>query len=304
MRAPSGLSATWLNYGAALQSLILPDGTNIVAGFEDPMRYLSEHPSIGVTIGPVANRIGGAQFMVGDQRYKTDANTGEHTLHSGQAGFQFKVWDHAIDGNALALFLDVPDGDGGFPGHREVALIIQLADNALRIEWSVETDADTPINLTLHSYFNMSGDFSTPIDHHALQTDATQYTQTDDAHIPTGQTLSVAGTKFDFTDPDEIGARVIDQNLLVPGEGLRELAALTDGVRTLFLNADTPGLQVYTGETLPEGGLISRAALALEPQNAPDAINTPVDGDDSLLHAGQTRYGIIEYVLHGPGLPR
>lgn len=304
LTAPSGLSATWLNYGATLQALVLPDGTNVVAGFEDPMRYLAPHPFIGGFIGPVANRISGAAFSIAGRRFQIEANEGDNTLHSGACGTHHKVWDYGVEGDALGLFLSLEDGDGGFPGNREISLIVQLADNALRLEWSIETDADTPVNLTQHSYFNMSGNFETPINGHALQSDATQYTETGSDGIPTGSQPSVAGTKSDFTDPDEIGPRVLDHNLLVPGEGLRELAALTDGVRTLFLNADTPGLQVYTGETLSEVGLPARAAIALEPQAPPDAINQKTGDADTVLAAGETQYGIIEYIFHGPGLPR
>lgn len=304
MRAPSGLSAVWLNYGATLTQLILPDGTNIVVGFDDPVRYLSNHPSIGVTIGPVANRIGRARFSIDGEIFQTEPNVSPNTLHSGAAGWQHRLWDVAVVDGMLEFTLDADDGDGGFPGDRQTVMMAQLAENALRLEWFVSTDRATPINITQHSYFNLSGNVGQPIDAHALQSHATHVTQTDTDHIPTGQTLSVTDTALDFGDPQEIGARVIDNNLLVPGAGLRDLAALTDGVRTLFLQSDAPGFQLYTGEALTEAGFIARAGLALEPQSPPDAVNQPVDGIDMVLQPDKDWHLTIQYILHGPGLPK
>lgn len=304
MQARSGLSVSWLNYGATLTKLILPDGTNIVAGFDDPMRYLDEHPCVGATIGPVTNRIGEARFKIGDHTFKTEPNVAPNTLHSGTAGWQHQIWDVTIVDGLLEFSLESEDGAGGFPGNRSVVMMVQLAENALRMEWFASTDAATPINITQHSYFNMSGDFSLPIDDHALQCDATHYTQTDAEHIPTGETLNVAGTLFDFTEPSEIGTRMINENLLVPGAGLRDMAALTDGERTLFLQSDAPGFQLFTGESLSDAGFISRAGLALEPQSPPDAVNHPVDGIDTVLHPDEDWHLSIQYLLHGPGLPQ
>lgn len=303
MCAGSGLQAVWLNYGATLTQLVLPDGTNVVVGFDDPMRYLSDHPNIGVTIGPVANRIGQAQFTIDGQTFQTESNAAPNTLHSGSTGWQHRVWDVAIVDGLLEFSLDAPDGEGGFPGARSVVMMVQLAENALRMEWFASTDAPSPINITQHSYFNMSGDVSQVIDDHALQSGATHYTQTDADHIPTGQTLPVTDTPLDFTEPAEIGPRIIDNNLLVPGAGLRDMAALTDGVRTLFLQSDAPGFQLFTGEALESVGFIPRAGLALEPQSPPDAVNHPVDGIDTVLHPDEDWHMTIQYILHGPGLP-
>ena len=304
MTSPSGLSATWLNYGATLQKLICPDGTNVVLGFDDPFAYLNNPAFLGGTIGPVANRIRGGAFALGNKTYHTDPDDGPNTLHGGSAGFHKKTWDYAVEGDALGFFLDLEDGDGGFPGQREVSLIIHLADNALRVEWAVETDKDTVLNMTLHPYFNMSGDPDQPIDNHALQSDASHFIPHDAAHAPIGEMINVAGTNLDFTDPDEVGSRVIDHHLMVPGGQLRELAALTDGVRTLFVNSDAPGFQLFTGETLGDAGFVPRAGLAIEPQFPPDDINQRGDESETILKAGDTAHGIIEYILHGPGLPR
>ncbi|MEM7729640.1 MAG: hypothetical protein AAF311_10245, partial [Pseudomonadota bacterium] len=206
------------------------------------------------------------------------------------------------EGDELVFRHTSPDGHQGYPGNVDVTLRTRVTDREITMVVVAITDAPTPLNITHHGYWNPSGLFVRPVDALILQSPADRFTVVDDALIPTGETRPVEGTPLDFRQARPIGEAPIDANLLVPGEGLREMATLSDGTRTLTILSDYPGLQVYTGEALAGvGGMVARAALALEPQYPPDAVNRPVEGEDTVLRPNEVYRHTIVYRFDGPG---
>jgi aldose 1-epimerase len=297
----SGLTATWLPFGGHLQSVQLPNGTNILATLESLDDYQGGAPYLGSLIGRVANRIGGASFTVDGQTYRVVDNENGHALHGGPDGFDTRVWDVSVEGEEHVFRHTSPAGHQGYPGNLDVTVRTRLSARELQIKFIAVTDAPTPVNLSLHSYWNPTGLFDRPIDTLQLSTPADRYTEVDETLIPTGMSLPVDETIYDFRTARPIGPEFLDVNLLVPGQGVREMARLTDGVRSVTILSDYPGLQLYSGESLGEAaGMRGRSALAIEPQYPPDAINQPVDGKDTLLRPGDVYRHTIIYRFDGP----
>lgn len=305
LTSPSGMTATWLPFGAHLQSVRLPDGTNILAGYDAPSLYTGSAPYLGSIIGRVANRIGGARFTIDAQTYAVKANENDHALHSGPDGFDRQVWDATLEDEDLVLRHSSPAGHQGYPGNLDVTIRTKLSDNALRISFIAITDAPTPVNLSQHGYWNPTGLFDGQVDSLQLSSPADRYTEVGEDLIPTGISPAVDGTPYDFRTARPIGPGFLDVNLLVPGEGLREMAQLTDGIRRITILSDYPGLQLYSGEGLDGvAGMGARAALAMEPQYPPNAVNQPVDGLDTILRPGEVYRHTILYRFEGPGFDR
>ena len=266
-----------------------------MAGYLGPMRYF------GAVVGPVANRIAGAGASIAGAAHRFDANeAGRTTLHGGTRGTHARNWQIADASADRATFtLDLPDGDGGFPGNRRLVADYRAeAPGRLSLTLSATTDAATLLNLAPHPYWNLDG--TADISGHRLTVPADRYTPTDAGLIPTGAVAPVAGTRFDLRGGCDLGsARDFDLNYCfdkAPGT-LREVAVLTGGrgVR-LTLRSTEPGLQVHDAPsmaTAPHIGLTGqpygpRGGLALEPQLWPDACHhagfPPI-----LLEPGATR---------------
>lgn len=300
--AQNGLSARWIGHGAHLISVTAPDGTPLLASLPTPDAYADDHPFLGSLIGPVANRIEGGRFELNGVTYDVPATENGHTLHSGPDGFDTQDWDVMEDRDALVLRYSSVAGEQNYPGNLDVTVRSTLSDRELRVEFTAITDAPTPVNLTQHGYWNPSGLFTSTIDTLTLHSPADRFVAVDAEAIPTGETPSVEGTAYDFREAREIGANATDVTLLVPGQGLREIASLSDGVRTLTILSDYPGFQIFTGETLSDvPSLIARGALALEPQYPPNAVNRPIDGHDTILRPGEVYRQTILYRFDGPG---
>lgn len=305
----SGSSAELTDVGALLVSLYMPDRdgeyADVVLGFDTPQEYLTDSPFFGATIGRYANRIASGRFSLNGKTYQLANNNPPNHLHGGAVGFDKRLWQGEVVDNsdepAVRFTLLSQDGDEGYPGNLQVAVTYQLtADNALQIDYQATTDADTVINLTHHSYFNLSGHNSGDVLAHQLQVNADFYTPVDATGIPTGEILSVSDTPFDFTDAKSLGRDIkadnamlkaalgYDQNWVlrtgVFADELALAATLTDSTsgRRLQVLTTEPGLQVYTGNHL--GGKMSakdgatyrkHAGVALEPQHFPDSPNQP-----------------------------
>lgn len=301
-KSASGLTATWLPFGAHLQSVQLPDGTSILAGYNAPEDYADGGPYLGSLIGRVANRINGASFAIDEQAYTVADNENGHTLHGGPNGFDRRVWDVRHEGEDRVFRHTSPAGHQGYPGNLDVTVRTTVSDRELRVKIIAITDAPTPVNLSQHGYWNPAGLFDRPIDQLQLTSPADRYTVVGDDLIPTGETRAVDDTAYDFRAMRPIGPAFLDVNLLVPGDGLREMAQLSDGVRSVTILSDYPGLQIYSGEALDGvASLSARGALAMEPQYPPDAVNQPVDGNDTILRPGEVYRHTIIYRFDGPG---
>ncbi|SES92634.1 aldose epimerase family protein [Hymenobacter actinosclerus] len=314
-----GLRATITNYGGIITSLLAPDRHgqlgDVVLGFADLHDYLRrpphESPYFGALIGRYANRIARGRFPLDGQQYELATNDGPNHLHGGQRGFDKVVWQAtpgtSAAGPTLTLHYTSPDGEEGYPGNLAATVVYTLTDdNALRLDYTATTDKATPVNLTNHSYFNLSAGQSPDVLAHELTLDADTYTVVDDELLPTGERRSVAGTPMDFRQPRAIGARLArvpgpppggyDHNWVLNGQGMRPVARVYEPVsgRTLEVRTDQPGIQFYSGNFLSghltgkNGQLYGQhAGFCLETQHFPDSPNHP-SFPSTILRPGDT----------------
>lgn len=289
------MSASILTYGGIIHTLCV-DGTDVIGGYDTLADYESDTSSYqGALIGRVANRIGGGKFTLNGKTYDLYKNNGNNTLHGGLVGYNRKVWTaEEADDEHITLSLLSPDGDENFPGNLFVKVTYTLSEDALLIAYNAVSDADTPISLTNHAYFNLGGLASGDVLDYTLTLSADRVTEVDDALIPTGNRFAVDGTPFDFRAPHKIGERLdgkltgYDNNFLIAGAPVKEVAGidlphvatLTGAGKTLEVYTDRPCIQIYTANFLSgkpdfKGGVEKqkRHAICLETQTEPDAIN-------------------------------
>ncbi|CAN5546301.1 galactose mutarotase [soil metagenome] len=307
------------NYGGIVTSFITADKagnkSNIVLGFDSLSGYLAKPPYFGALVGRYGNRIGDAKFTLDGKEYKLAANNGKNTLHGGLKGFDKVVWTPTVMNDTvprLMLTYLSKDGEEGYPGNLKVVVHYTLTeDNELKIEYSATTDKATPVNLTNHSYFNLTGDVSNTILNHILMIAADNYTPVDTTLIPTGEIKSVKGTPFDFTASKTIGKEIdsveggYDHNFVLNSKdgSLQKVAVLSDAVsgRSLEVYTTEPGLQFYTGNFL-DGKFINRdgkainqhTALCMETQHFPDSPNKP-NFPSTILQPGQEYHTVTIY---------
>ena len=324
----NGLEARIMTYGATVVSLKTPDKNgkleDIVLGFDSLDPYLAGVPYFGATIGRYGNRIAGGRFTLDGVAYQLPKNNGPNSLHGGDKGFDKRLWRAAPienkNGPELRLTYVSADGEMGYPGRLTVHVTYQLRnDNALAIDYSAKTTKPTIINLTNHSYFNLSGDFDHPITDEVLTINADSFTPVDATLIPTGVLQPVADTPFDFRKPTVIGAGIdadnqqihygpgYDHNWVLvkskPG-AMTTASVLSDPLsgRVLEVKTTEPGLQFYSGnflDGLPSGkGTVfkHRTGLTLETQHYPDSPNEP-SFPSTVLRPGQTYVSHTVYVF-------
>jgi len=312
------------DYGATLVALEVPDRDGVlggvVLGFDDVTGYetRTNNPFMGATVGRVANRIAGASFDLDGERHVLHANEGINHLHGGrQTSFDRMLWQLVDAGPThVTLRHDAPDGEGGYPGTLRVTARYEVGPSTLAITYRAVTDRRTPVNMTQHAYFNLSGEEGGRIDDHHLRVVATAWTPVDEALIPTGAVEPVDDTPFDLREGVRLGDGIAalaaaglddgyDHNLWLDRSGLdgsggelREVAELSDPRtgRRMTLASDQPCLQVYTGNRLGRstgrGGIVFpvHGAVCLEPQHAPDSVHRPewptivLDPGDEYVH--------------------
>ncbi len=300
LTSQSGLRATILEYGAILQSLCLPSGLDIVLGFDELAPYLGPHPSFGTAIGRMANRTREAAFSVDGTRFSMPANAGQHNLHGGPEGFDRRLWQGKIEGDYVVLTHTSPDGHQGFPGRVRAQMIFSLQKTTLSLDMMARTDKTTPINLTHHSYFNLTDGGVTPIDDHDLIVLCKKHLELDHDNIPTGRILNTSGTMLDYSRakhpaPDLDDCWIKHHN--AKNKSVKKLAKLMSSTtgHMIIICSTQPGLQVYSGAHIGEiigksGALYGpNHGIALEPQNFPNAVNedsfpSPLLKPDALYH--------------------
>ncbi|MDR1714473.1 MAG: galactose mutarotase [Prevotella sp.] len=300
-----GAEATVINYGGKIVSLSVPDKngklTDIVLGHNNLTEYLSsEEPYFGAVCGRTGNRIAKGQFTLDGVTYKLAINNGPNNLHGGLKGFNAVVWDaKQINNQTLELRYLAKDGEEGFPGNLSVKMIYTLTDNnEFSIDYEATTNKATILNLTNHSYFNLSGEGDPSINDHVLVMHASNYLPTDDTAIPYGKPEAVKGTPFDFRTPHAIGERIeadfeqlhfgkgYDHTMILDKkEGECALAVECYSPKTsiqMNISTSEPGVQIYTGNWMTgnfEGKhghrYPMRAAVCFETQHFPDSVNRP-----------------------------
>jgi aldose 1-epimerase len=294
-----------MNYGGFVIALKAPDRSgrleDVVLGFDDPAGYYENNhsnkaASFGPIIGRYANRIAHAKFTLDGQTYMLPKNDGDNSIHGGPNGFSNQMWEATEITDGVELHYISKDGEEGYPGNLSVTVRYTLSGSDLKIEYNATTDKPTVLNLTNHSYFNLSGQGHGTILRDQLKLNASRFTPVDKSLIPTGELKSVAGTPFDFLQPHAIGEHIsandeqiqlgsgYDHNFVIDGGG-KELTQAAevydpDSGRVLTVLTTEPGVQVYTSNHLDgtikgkQGNLyLKNGALCLETQHFPDSPN-------------------------------
>ncbi|HWP50299.1 MAG TPA: aldose epimerase family protein [Clostridia bacterium] len=291
-----GATVTLLDYGCTVQSLCVPNSqgglTDVVLGYDTVQEYEENGGFVGAAIGRVANRIGRSEFTLNGRTYHLARNDGVNHLHGGIRGFDKYIWNAVVKRDTLVFTRVSPDGEENYPGNLTVHISYALTDdNELQITYDADTDADTIINLTNHSYFNLNGK-GTVLGHY-LQMFADQFTENDENCLPTGRLLDTARTPLDFKEPKQIGRDIdADDTQILYGGGYDHnfvLANTTEfknaailyspetGIR-MITSTMLPGMQVYSGNALtPRKGKNGnffgrRGAICLETQVYPNAM--------------------------------
>ncbi len=308
----NGVEVRIMNYGGTVTHIFTPDSAgkrgDIVLGFDSFEGYLNkDNPFFGCLVGRYANRIAKGKFTLEGKTYQLATNNNGNSLHGGVKGFDKKLWTGtALPGDSsLRLTYTSPDGEEGYPGTLQVEVIYTLtAANELKIDYKATTDKPTPINLTNHSYWNLSAGADSTILGHQLLIDADRFTEVDKNLIPTGQLPAVKETSMDFNAPRLVGNDIMkvaggyDHNWVLnknPKE-LKLAATLYHPGTGRYMEVRTtePGVQFYSGNFLNgsltgKGGAryVKHAGLCLETQHFPDSPNQP-SFPNTILRPGET----------------
>lgn len=283
------------NYGCTIIKVLMKDKNghidDVVLGYDDIQSYQTLDAYLGALVGRIANRIGKGKFELNGKEYTLAINNGPNHLHGGIKGFSYQVFDYEIKNDDTIEFHYLSkDGEEGYPGNLDFKAIYQLVGDTLKVRYLASSDQDTIINITNHSYFNLSGKKEN-VYQHSLQIKADRFACIDADGLPTGEFKDVEGTSFDFRQPALIGERVDnDDEQLQLGKGFDHPFIFNDNEnqvvlthestgRTLIVSTTLPGAQIYTANYL-DGRLgkygqhyYERDAVCIETQNLPDAIH-------------------------------
>ena len=323
----NGMEVCITNFGGRIVSIMVPDRNgklqDVVLGFDKIADYFPENNAsdFGAAIGRYANRINQGRFTLDGTEYQLPQNNFQHCLHGGPTGWQYQVYECVeADATHVKLLRVSPDGDNNFPGEVKAYVTYTLTpDNKIDIAYEATTSAPTIINMTNHSYFNLSGDPNNPITDDLLCLNSTSFTPVDNTYMTTGEILPTENTPFDFRTLAVIGDRInaddeqirngngYDHNWVLDTQGdITKLAGLlyspASGI-TLKLYTDEPGVQVYTGNFLDgtvtgKKGIVykQRSAICLETQHYPDSPNKP-QWPSVVLRPGETYHSHCIYAF-------
>lgn len=317
LKNKAGMEVCITNFGARIVSAMVPDKNgnmqDVVLGFDSIADYINIPSDFGASIGRYANRINQGRIVLDGDTIQLPQNNFGHCLHGGPKGWQYQVYEpKLIDDTTLELTRVSPDGDERFPGNLVAKVTYKLTDdNAIDIKYSATTDKKTVINMTNHSYFNLSGNPAKQATDHILYVNADNYTPVDSTFMTTGEIVTVKETPMDFTTPKAVGQDInnydfiqlkngngYDHNWVLNSNGdINQVAAkLTSpesGI-TLEVYTNEPGIQAYTGNFLDgtvtgKKGITynQRASVCLETQHYPDSPNKS-QWPSVVLEPGQT----------------
>jgi len=298
------------NYGCTIVSINVPDKDgvkkNVVAGFSDPEYYKKDHPYFGSTVGRYANRIAYGKFTIDENEYNLHTNNDQNHLHGGVNGFHRQLWNTEQNKDEIVFTYLSKDGEEGYPGNLHVSVSFSLTgSNELNISYTATTDKSTIVNLTNHSYFNLSGFELPTIHNHQLKVYADSYTVKNDSNVPSGEIASVSNTPYDFRNSKLIGKdidllttdRGYDINYVLDNKTSAQVLAAelyeARSGRLLKVYTDQPGMQLYTANWW-DGSFVGQqnkpynqyGAVALETQgfaDSPNHLNFP----NTILRPGQ-----------------
>jgi len=306
----NGMTVKITNYGGIVTSIMAPDKdgklADVVLGFDDLQSYLDGHPYFGCIVGRYGNRIANGKFTIDGVEYTLAQNNDMNHLHGGVQGFDKVVWEARYktfpDKASLKLRYTSKDGEEGYPGNLTVTVTYSLTiENELIIDYQATTDKATPVNLTHHSYFNLSGTQENALDH-VLNIAADKYVVVNENLIPTGELKEVNGTPMDFSPSHAIGERIdqveggYDHTYVLYNMG--NLLKVADfyhpsSGRGVEVFTSEPGIQFYSGNFL-DGSLTGKNGIVynkhhgfcLETQHFPDSPNQP-DFPSTLVKPGE-----------------
>ena len=288
----SGTTASIMTYGAVIKNLYVPGengkADDVVLG-QDTLEEYRRNPSCSAAvIGRVANRIRGGEFHVNGRGYWLERNDRGNCLHSGSAGYATKNFHIAAGGDDWVTLYWKDSAAEGFPGSVSLEVTYRVTeDDALDIRYRLVPEEDTPVNLTNHAYFNLSGGRDADVLNHELRLMADFYTPAAPDMIPTGEIRKVEGTSLDFTGRRKLSEVLsetfgLDHNYVLRGSGYRKAAELrhVESGRRMEVYTDQPGIQIYTGNHF-DGSLACKggvhyqryAGICFETQGFPDAVN-------------------------------
>jgi aldose 1-epimerase len=305
LKNSKGMTATFLDYGAVLVNLLVPDANgkfeDVVLGYDTVAEYEKNGPGMGSFIGRHANRIGDAKFTLNGKTYELEKNDGKNNLHGGSVGYNKFIYEAEIfeedeDSVSVEFSRLSPDMEQGFPGNLDISVTYTLTENnELVIEYLAVSDQDTIVNLTNHTYFNLAGHKSGTVLDHLVQIEADQFTPTTEDLIPTGEFADVTGTPMDFRKLKPLGQDILedykpliqaggyDHNyvLKIKEDEVSKVAELVDekSRRKMSIFTDMPGLQLYTANFLvdekgKDGAVYQkRDAVCFETQYFPNSCN-------------------------------
>lgn len=314
----NGMEVCVTNFGGRIVSIMTPDKTgelrDVVLGFDSVAAYFPENnlSDFGASIGRYANRINQGKIVIDGDTIQLPQNNFGHCLHGGPTGWQYQVYDaQQPNDSTVVLTMHSPDGDNNFPGNVAATVTYTLTgDNAVDIAYSATTDKKTVINMTNHSYFNLSGDPANKITDNILYINANEYTPVDSTYMTTGEIVTVTDTPMDFTTPKAVGQDIeadfiqlkngngYDHNWVLATKGDISVPAVTlespiSGIK-LTVYTDEPGIQVYSGNFLDgtqtgKNGKVYQqcTGICLESQHYPDSPNKP-EWPSVILEPGQT----------------
>lgn len=318
LKNANGMEVCVTNFGGRIVSIMVPDKNgemkDVVLGFDNINDYQNVPSDFGASIGRYANRINQGKIVIDGEEIQLPQNNFGHCLHGGPTGWQYQVYRaYQVDDKTIELNMFSRDGDNNFPGNIEAKVTYTLTDdNAIEIAYEATTDKKTVINMTNHSYFNLSGDPTTPITDHILYINADNYTPVDSTYMTTGEIVTVKDTPMDFTTPKAVGQEIdnfefiqlkngngYDHNWVLNTKGNTELAAvkLTSPVSGISVEVYTnePGIQVYSGNFLDgtvtgKNGIVyaQRTGICLETQKYPDSPNKTWEESNAYLNPGET----------------
>lgn len=323
----NGMEVCITNFGGRIVSVMVPDKDgafrDVVLGFDKVSDYFPENnkTDFGAAIGRYANRIKEGKFTLDGKEVTLEVNNNGNCLHGGPTGWQYQVYDVVeADEKHLKIVRKSPDGDNGFPGNVTAYVTYTLNDdNSISMIYEAETDAPTVVNLTNHSYFNLSGDPSKPVTDHIMTVNSSAYTPTDELLMPTGEIAPVDGTPMDFRTPKLIGEEIdADFEAVKFGDGYDHNWCLDTGGDLTVVSASVtcpesgiildvltnePGVQIYAGNQLDgtvtgKKGIVykRRAGLVLETQHYPDSPNFP-EWPSTVLRPGEKYWSFCTFAF-------
>lgn len=324
LKNANGMEMTCIDYGCVITKINTPDRKgnieNIVLGFDTVEEYQRLSPYFGAVVGRVAGRIKDAEFELDGNRYQLAKNEGRHHLHGGDKGFSHVHWNAVAYANKTEASVEFTymslDGEEGYPGNLDVKVVYSITNNnELLITYQGESDKTTLVNLTNHTYFNLSGNLKTDVQAHYLAMKSERFLEIDEDMLPTGKSISVENTPFDFRAGHSIAEGInsnhiqnqlvgngYDHPFLLDSKSQKEIILRDDkSGRVLTVETDEPCVVLYTGNHLGGdyqvgGGVqaIDYLGLCLETQGPPDSIHHPTFSS-SVLKKGEKHQSTTKY---------